>query len=72
MESLCQTSLSALEEGLCVFESLSDRANAALLYTNKGRLMRVYAQAHTQNTMLQDQPQFSEVERAYYNQVWDH
>ncbi|XP_048747467.2 erythroid differentiation-related factor 1-like [Ostrea edulis] len=71
METLCQTSLSALEEGVSVFESLSDKANAALLYTNKGRLMRVYAQAHTQNTMLQNQPQFSEVERTYYNQALD-
>ncbi|XP_062611260.1 LOW QUALITY PROTEIN: erythroid differentiation-related factor 1-like [Saccostrea cucullata] len=71
MESLCQKSLSALEEGVTVFASLSDKPNAALLYTNKGRLMRLYAQAHTQNTMRLENPQFSDVERRYFKQAVD-
>ena len=60
---------SSLEEGVALFKGLSDKANTALLYTNKGRLMRLLAQVHTQNTLLQDRPQFTEIERKYYKQV---
>lgn len=66
---LCQKSLSSLKDGVDLFEGVSDRANTALLYTNKGRLMRLHAQIHTQNTMLQDQPQFTDAERHYYKQA---
>ncbi|XP_061171381.1 erythroid differentiation-related factor 1-like [Saccostrea echinata] len=71
MDSLCQKSFSALEEGVTVFASLSDKPNTALLYTNKGRLMRLYAQAYTQNTMQLENPQFSDVERKYFKQAID-
>lgn len=60
---------SSLKEGVALFKGLSDKANTALLYTNKGRLMRLLAQVHTQNTLLQDSPQFTEIERKYYKQV---
>lgn len=69
MKHLCEMSESSLEEGVALFKGLSDKANTALLYTNKGRLMRLLAQVHTQNTLLQDSPQFTEIERKYYKQV---
>lgn len=66
---LCEKSLSSLKEGVALFEGVADKANTALLYMNKGRLMRLHAQICTQNTMLQDQPQFTDVERHYYKEV---
>ena len=69
MEGLLRSSFSCFADGIKLFEQISDNINSALLLSNKGRLMRLYAQAYTQNTMGLEKPEFSSKERQYYNKV---
>ncbi|KAK3095461.1 hypothetical protein FSP39_014975 [Pinctada imbricata] len=69
MEGLLKRSLVYLQEGVDLFDEISDSANMALLLSNKGRLMRLYAQIYTQGTLSSDNPEFSAQERLYYNKA---
>ncbi|OWF38276.1 erythroid differentiation-related factor 1-like [Mizuhopecten yessoensis] len=71
MECLCERSQESLDGGISSFESVNDAANQALLHSNKGRLMRLRAQAHTQITLQGDNPEFSQQERTFYCKAID-
>lgn len=53
-------SLTHLEAGVKAFEIVHDEANLALLHSNTGRLMRVYAHMHAKQSIQ---------ERQYYNKA---
>lgn len=71
MNQLCEKSEESLNEGISSFECVSDTANQALLHSNKGRLMRLRAQAYTQVTLLRASPEFSQHERTFYCKAID-
>ena len=69
-ESLCEESLACLHKGMSRFQSVGDKANKALLQSNKGRLFRVRAQEQSQKQRSEGK-EFSIEERDLYKQVRD-
>ncbi|CAG2186347.1 unnamed protein product [Mytilus edulis] len=49
-ESLCEESCACLKKGMSKFQAVGDKANKALLMSNKGRLYRVKAQEQSQKS----------------------
>jgi hypothetical protein len=67
-ESLCEESALCLKKGMSRFQSVGDKANKALLLSNKGRLFRVKAQEQSQSLRASGK-EFSKEERNSYKQV---
>ncbi|XP_032221918.1 erythroid differentiation-related factor 1 isoform X2 [Nematostella vectensis] len=66
---LWRKSISFFESGIRAFETIDDRANMALLYSNSGRLMRLCAQAVAGYGTTRGQ--FSQEERAFFNKAFE-
>ena len=69
-ESLCEESALCLKKGMSRFQSVGDKANKALLLSNKGRLFRVKAQEQSQSLRASGK-EFSKEERNSYKQSMD-
>ncbi|KAJ8317595.1 hypothetical protein KUTeg_005499 [Tegillarca granosa] len=71
MDYLIEKSMGCFDNGISIFEKTSDLANQALLHSNIGRLMRLTAQSHTQNSVDKENPEFTSLEREYYIKAID-
>lgn len=66
---LWKRSHSFLERGIKAFQDVNDIANIALLYSNTGRLMRLWAHAQVPTNNDGTRKEFSTQERKYYNKA---
>ncbi|XP_078586909.1 erythroid differentiation-related factor 1-like isoform X1 [Branchiostoma floridae x Branchiostoma japonicum] len=71
-DKVLQRSLCAFESGIGAFRDAMDTTNIALLHSNTGRLMRVWAQSCVQQDKEGKRGEFSQQERVYYNKARDH
>uniref|UniRef100_A0A8C5PR07 Erythroid differentiation regulatory factor 1 n=1 Tax=Leptobrachium leishanense TaxID=445787 RepID=A0A8C5PR07_9ANUR len=71
-QELWKKSFSCFEKGISSFESIKDTTNIALLLCNKGRLMRICAQAHSGLVNISGRLEFSPEEALYYNKAIDY
>ncbi|XP_074643742.1 erythroid differentiation-related factor 1-like [Tubulanus polymorphus] len=62
-------SLENLNSGISAFENIDDEMNIALLYSNRGRLMRLFAQASGEITSASRE--FTQQERSNYQKAID-
>ncbi|XP_023226950.1 erythroid differentiation-related factor 1-like [Centruroides sculpturatus] len=69
ISELWKKSHSFLERGIKAFQDVNDIANIALLYSNTGRLMRLWAHAQVPTNNDGTRKEFSSQERKYYNKA---
>jgi len=69
LEQLCEKCARCFTDGLSAFNLVNDVVNMALLHSNRGKLMRLYAQSVASRLSDAKKREFTTAEKNYFLQV---